>query len=106
MNAKRYPELSACKSGSDLRRELGYSPMGDSERDLLARHYARIGRRHCGTWDSPYWLPRIGMAALLTGMVFSQLYYWSTNQTITQRALAAPSIREAQKGVYAAAVIR
>jgi SSS family solute:Na+ symporter len=43
---------------------------------------------------------------LLTGMVFSQLYYWSTNQTITQRALAAPSIREAKKGVYAAALIR
>jgi len=44
--------------------------------------------------------------ALLTGMIFSQLYYWSTNQTITQRALAAPSIREAQKGVYGAAVVR
>ncbi len=43
---------------------------------------------------------------LLTGMVFSQLYYWSTNQTITQRALAAPSIREAKKGVYAAAAVR
>jgi len=38
-------------------------------------------------------------------MLFSQLYYWSTNQTITQRALAAPSIREAQKGVYAAAAV-
>jgi len=44
--------------------------------------------------------------ALLTGMIFTQLYYWSTNQTITQRALAAPSIREAKKGVYAAALIR
>jgi len=43
---------------------------------------------------------------LFTGMIFTQLYYWSTNQTITQRALAAPSIKEAQKGVYAAAVIR
>ena len=43
---------------------------------------------------------------LLTGMIFSQLYYWSTNQTITQRALAAPSIKEAQKGVFAAMVIR
>lgn len=43
---------------------------------------------------------------LLTGMIFSQLYYWSTNQTITQRALAAPSIREAKKGVYAAAAVR
>ncbi len=43
---------------------------------------------------------------LLTGMLFVQLFYWSTNQTITQRALAAPSLKEAQKGCYAAAVIR
>ncbi len=43
---------------------------------------------------------------LLTGMIFTQLFYWSTNQTITQRILAAPSIREAQKGAYGAAVIR
>jgi SSS family solute:Na+ symporter len=43
---------------------------------------------------------------LLTGMLYSQLFYWSTNQTITQRALAAPSIREAKKGVYAAALVR
>lgn len=43
---------------------------------------------------------------LLTGMIFTQLFYWSTNQTITQRVLAAPSIREAQKGAYGAAVIR
>lgn len=43
---------------------------------------------------------------LLTGMIFTQLYYWSTNQTITQRALAATSLREAQKGCYAAALIR
>lgn len=43
---------------------------------------------------------------LLTGMIFSQLFYWSTNQTITQRALAAPSIREAKKGVYASMLVR
>jgi SSS family solute:Na+ symporter len=39
-------------------------------------------------------------------MLFTQLYYFSTNQTITQRALAGPSVREAQKGAYAAAVVR
>ncbi len=44
--------------------------------------------------------------ALFTGMIFTQLYYWSTNQTITQRALAATSLKEAQKGCYAAAIIR
>lgn len=43
---------------------------------------------------------------LLTGMIFIQTFYWSTNQTITQRAMAAPSIKEAQTGVLAAAGIR
>lgn len=43
---------------------------------------------------------------LLTGMIFIQMFYWSTNQTITQRAMAAPNIKEAQKGVLAAAGIR
>lgn len=43
---------------------------------------------------------------LLTGMIFIQTFYWSTNQTITQRAMASPTIREAQKGVMAAAAIR
>ena len=43
---------------------------------------------------------------LLTGMIFIQTFYWSTNQTITQRAMASPDIREAQKGVLAAAGIR
>lgn len=43
---------------------------------------------------------------LLTGMIFIQVFYWSTNQTITQRAMASPSLKEAQKGVFAAAGIR
>lgn len=43
---------------------------------------------------------------LLTGMIFIQIFYWSTNQTITQRAMAAPNVKEAQKGIYAAAAVR
>jgi SSS family solute:Na+ symporter len=43
---------------------------------------------------------------LLTGMIFIQIFYWSFNQTITQRAMAAPDLREAQKGILAAAGIR
>jgi SSS family solute:Na+ symporter len=54
-----------------------------------------------GGADSP-----IPWQTLLTGMIFIQMFYWSTNQTITQRAMAAPSLREGQKGVLAAAVIR
>ncbi len=51
--------------------------------------------------DSP-----IPWPTLFTGMVFIQMFYWSTNQTITQRAMAAPNLREAQKGVVAATIIR
>ncbi|MEO0436699.1 MAG: sodium/solute symporter [Pseudomonadota bacterium] len=48
----------------------------------------------------------IPWTTLLTGMIFIQIFYWSTNQTITQRAMAAPNVREAQRGVLAAAGIR
>jgi SSS family solute:Na+ symporter len=54
-----------------------------------------------GAADSP-----IPFRTLFTGMIFIQIYYWSTNQPITQKAMAAPSVREAQKGVLAAACIR
>ncbi|QMW23342.1 sodium:solute symporter family transporter [Sandaracinobacteroides saxicola] len=43
---------------------------------------------------------------LFTGMLFIQIFYWSTNQNITQKAMTAPTVREAQKGVLAAAGIR
>ena len=43
---------------------------------------------------------------LFTGMLFIQIFYWSTNQTITQRAMASPNVKEAQKGILAAAAIR
>ena len=43
---------------------------------------------------------------LFTGMLFIQIFYWSTNQNITQKAMTAPTVREAQKGVLAAAAVR
>ncbi|WP_235298595.1 sodium:solute symporter family transporter [Portibacter marinus] len=48
----------------------------------------------------------IPFSALFTGMIFIQMFYWSTNQTITQRAMASPTVKEAQKGVLFAALIR
>ncbi len=48
----------------------------------------------------------IPFATLFTGMIFIQMFYWSTNQTITQRAMASPNVKEAQKGILAAAAIR
>ncbi len=54
-----------------------------------------------GGADSP-----IPFHTLFTGMIFIQIFYWSTNQNITQKAMTAPTVREAQKGVLAAALIR
>jgi solute:Na+ symporter, SSS family len=54
-----------------------------------------------GADDSP-----IPWHTLFTGMIFIQIFYWSFNQTITQRAMAAPSLAEARRGVLAAALIR
>ena len=48
----------------------------------------------------------IPWTTLLTGMVFIHLFYWGTNMLIAQRALAARSVREAQKGLYAAAFFK
>ena len=36
---------------------------------------------------------------LFTGMMFIQIFYWSTNQVIVQRAMAAKSLAEGQKWV-------
>jgi solute:Na+ symporter, SSS family len=54
-----------------------------------------------GAADSP-----IPFHTLFTGMIFIQIFYWSTNQNITQKAMTAPTVREAQKGVLAAAAVR
>jgi solute:Na+ symporter, SSS family len=48
----------------------------------------------------------IPIHTLFTGMLFIQIFYWSTNQNITQKAMTAPTVKEAQKGVLAAAAIR
>lgn len=48
----------------------------------------------------------IPWTTLLTGMVFIHVFYWGTNMVIVQRALAARSVREAQKGIYAAIVFK
>jgi solute:Na+ symporter, SSS family len=49
---------------------------------------------------------QIPFHTLFTGMLFIQIFYWSTNQNITQKAMTAPTVKEAQKGVLAAATIR
>ena len=46
-----------------------------------------------------------GLSVLIGGMWIANLSYWGFNQYITQRAFAAKSLKEAQKGVVMKIVI-
>ncbi len=43
---------------------------------------------------------------LFTGMIINQVFFWCTNQSIIQRALAAKNLKEGQKGVLIAACFK
>ncbi|MEC8251490.1 MAG: solute:sodium symporter family transporter [Planctomycetota bacterium] len=43
---------------------------------------------------------------LLTGMMFIQLFYWSTNQVIVQRAMGARDLKSGQQGLMFAAGLK
>ncbi len=47
-----------------------------------------------------------GIAVLIGGMWVANLYYWGFNQYIIQRALAAKSLKEAQRGLAFAAFLK
>ena len=42
--------------------------------------------------------PEVPWPLIITGMFFNNLYWWCTNQSFVQRALAAKSLKEGQKG--------
>jgi SSS family solute:Na+ symporter len=50
--------------------------------------------------------PVLPWTALVVGLWIPNIYYWGLNQYITQRTLAAKSLREGQKGVIFAAAIK
>jgi SSS family solute:Na+ symporter len=55
---------------------------------------------------SPHYKDLPGIAVLIGGMWIMNISYWGFNQYIIQRALAAKSLREAQKGVAFAAFLK
>ncbi|HHE6469859.1 TPA: sodium/sugar symporter [Providencia rettgeri] len=56
--------------------------------------------------DNPQFSNLPGIAVLIGGLWVANLYYWGFNQYIIQRALAAKSINEAQKGLVFAAFLK
>ena len=56
--------------------------------------------------DNPEYSNLPGIAMLVGGLWVANLYYWGFNQYIIQRALAAKSLREAQRGMAFAAFLK
>lgn len=56
--------------------------------------------------NNPEFMNLPGIGVLIGGMWVANLYYWGFNQYIIQRALAAKSLREAQKGLAFAAFLK
>jgi SSS family solute:Na+ symporter len=56
--------------------------------------------------DDPHYIDLPGLSVLLGGMWIANIAYWGFNQYIIQRALAAKSLDEAQKGVIFAAYLK
>ncbi len=56
--------------------------------------------------DHPEFSNLPGIAVLIGGMWVANLYYWGFNQYIIQRALAAKSLQEAQKGIVFAGFLK
>jgi len=48
----------------------------------------------------------IPFSTVFTGMMIAQVYYWGTNQSILQRVFAAKSLKEGQKGMLFAALVK
>jgi SSS family solute:Na+ symporter len=47
-----------------------------------------------------------GISVIIGGLWVANLYYWGCNQYIIQRALSAKSLKEAQKGIEFAAILK
>jgi len=58
------------------------------------------------TPDNPFYKDLPGISVLIGGMWIANLSYWGFNQYIIQRALAAKSLPEAQKGIVFAAFLK
>lgn len=56
--------------------------------------------------DNPFYKDLPGISVLIGGMWIANLSYWGCNQYIIQRALAAKSISEAQKGLAFAGYLK
>ncbi len=87
--------VNALGDGEGLTR--GFANLYESSRD---KFHLILDPSHPGYKDLP------GLSVILGGLWVANLYYWGCNQYIIQRALAAKSIDEAQKGMQFAGLLK
>jgi SSS family solute:Na+ symporter len=78
---------------------IGDGSIVDGASVLLESHPKKFNS--IGTSESS-----IPFGTIFTGMMLVQLFYWGTNQAIIQRALGAQNLKEGQKGLLFAAVLK
>lgn len=83
-------------------------PNSDSVFSGLSYVYEKVPEKFEMILDSshPEYVNLPGIAVLVGGLWIANIYYWGFNQYIIQRTLAAKSIREAQKGIVFAAILK
>lgn len=77
-----------------LGRETSGGGLMDGIRYLISSEPEKLNA--WAAWDAPE--PALPWPLIFTGMFFNNLYWWCTNQSFVQRALAAKSLKEGQKG--------
>ena len=89
--------LTLDKIGAGAGVVAGFSKLMHSHND----HFHMILKK-----GDPHYVDLPGLSVLVGGMWIANLSYWGFNQYIIQRALAAKSLGEAQKGVLFAAFLK
>ncbi len=74
---------------------LGDGSIADGWQTVVTEHPEKLNAVGGPTDPTPF-------AVLFTGMLFSNLAYWGTNQYVIQRTLAAKSLKSGQQGVLLA----
>ena len=77
-----------------LASQTGGDGIMDGIRYILEADPAKLNA--VNAWNAPE--PEVPWPLIITGMFFNNLYWWCTNQSFVQRALAAKSLKEGQKG--------
>ncbi|MCY6957144.1 solute:sodium symporter family transporter [Clostridium brassicae] len=81
---------------------LGHGNFSDGLNTLLTVHPEKLNSINPASSQSPL----IPWPVLCTGLLFNNLFYWCTNQSIVQRTFGAKNLAEGQKGALIAGFLK